>query len=111
MRIVLDGNVPEDLASDFVGHDCGHVVALGLSGIKNGKLLDLLEEAGFQVLLTFDKGMPNQQRLVGRRIAIFVLKPDGQGLRAVQALVSEVLLALLDVQEAEVRVFTNRFKR
>ena len=39
MRVVLDENMPEALAGDFVGHECNHVVRLGWAGIKNGALL------------------------------------------------------------------------
>ena len=70
MRILLDENVPEGLIMDLVDHDCHHVSKLGWSGIKNGKLLSIAEESGFDVLLTPDKGMPNQQRMQGRSIAL-----------------------------------------
>ena len=39
MRILLDENIPIDLASDLVGHDVDTVEGLGWAGIANGKLL------------------------------------------------------------------------
>ena len=34
-------------------------------GVKNGELLKLIEREGFDVFLTGDKNMENQQRLEG----------------------------------------------
>ena len=42
-------------------------------GIKNGALLELIELEGFDVFLTGDKNMPNQQRLDGRRFAALIM--------------------------------------
>ena len=42
-------------------------------GIKNGTLLALIEREAFQVFLTGDKNMQNQQRLDGRPFAVLVL--------------------------------------
>jgi hypothetical protein len=40
-----------------------------LAGLKNGRLLDAAEAAGFDVLITVDQNIPDQQNLTGRRIA------------------------------------------
>jgi len=40
---------------------------------KNGQLLQLAEEAGFQVLVTVDKNIPYQQNLRGRSIALLII--------------------------------------
>ena len=54
-------------------HDASTVAYMGWSGLKNGNLLSVAEEAGFDVLLTGDKNLSYQQNLTGRRIAIVVL--------------------------------------
>jgi hypothetical protein len=41
--------------------------------ISNGELLTVAEAAGFDLLLTTDKGIRYQQNLSGRKIAIVVL--------------------------------------
>lgn len=68
----------------------------------------MAEQAGFGAMLTFDKGIPNQQTMHGRRLAVIVLKPDGQGIRALRALVGNILTALPLIQPGEVRIITNR---
>lgn len=73
-RVLLDESLPRHLA-----------VALNASGLsatpypndwkqkKNGELLTLAEQAGFDVLVTSDRSIYMQQNLRGRRIAIIVL--------------------------------------
>jgi hypothetical protein len=46
---------------------------MGCSQFKNGALLDAAEKAGFEVLITADKGLRYQQNLASRRIAIIEL--------------------------------------
>ena len=44
-----------------------------MAGISNGKLLDLAEQSGFELMVTADSNIRAQQRLVGRKIALVVL--------------------------------------
>jgi hypothetical protein len=44
----------------------------GLAGKQNCELLQLAEKAGFELLLTVDKGLPYQQNLACRNIALLV---------------------------------------
>jgi uncharacterized protein (DUF433 family) len=46
----------------------------GLAGQKNGRLLSVAESAGYELFLTMDKGLQYQQNLIGRRIAILVIR-------------------------------------
>jgi len=45
----------------------------GWSTLTNGKLLAAAEQEGFQVFVTTDKNLHNQQNLSGLKIAIIVL--------------------------------------
>jgi hypothetical protein len=94
--------------ADLVGHDCEHVLRIGWKGTTNGALLARAEEAGFEVFLTLDRGVPAQNELKGRKIGVYVLVPEGQGTQAVRALVGDVLRALETFTPGEVRVFSNR---
>ena len=44
-----------------------------LAGLKNGELLSAAESAGFDVLVTVDQSIPDQQSLMGRKIALMIL--------------------------------------
>jgi hypothetical protein len=48
----------------------------GWLGVKNGRLLDLIEQAAFDAFLTNDKRMENEQNLVERSFAVLVLSTD-----------------------------------
>lgn len=44
-----------------------------LAGLKNGNLLDAAEARGFDVLITVDQSIPDQQNLTRRKIAVVIL--------------------------------------
>jgi len=108
MRILLDENFPLDLVKDFAGHECAHVISIGWSGTLNGELLTKAEQAGFDVLITFDHGIPRDHDIEARNIAVYVVKPEGQGIPATRALTGDILIALQDCRPGQVITFTNR---
>lgn len=111
MRLLLDENFPVDLVQEFVGHECAHVVSMGWQGTKNGALLAKAEEAGFHVLITLDTGIPKQNDMGSRQLAVYVLQPEGQGPSAVRALVGDVLAALDSFEQGQVVVLSNRTRK
>ena len=74
MRILLDHGTPSGIAESLSGHDVTEAIERGWDRISNGKLLNVPEAAGFDVLLTTDKRIRYQQNLTGRKIAIVVLR-------------------------------------
>jgi predicted nuclease of predicted toxin-antitoxin system len=74
MKVLLDECIPRKLKSAFAEHDCMTVPEAGLAGKKNGVLLSLAEGAGFDVILTQDKGIQYQQNMEGRSIAILIVR-------------------------------------
>lgn len=54
MRILLDEQLPRQLAPLLVGHEVRTVQQESWAGLKNGALLTAAEAAGFSVLLTGD---------------------------------------------------------
>jgi hypothetical protein len=73
MRLLLDENLPKRLTLDFPGHEIFTVRDKGWNGIKNGQLLNLLLENGFDALFTFDKNLSYQQNFSRYTITVFVL--------------------------------------
>jgi hypothetical protein len=59
--------------TDFADHEIYTVRDKGWNGIKNGQLLQLMIENGFDALLTFDKNLQHQQNFQKYTITIFVL--------------------------------------
>lgn len=73
MRILLDECVPRAVKKSLTGHACTTVPQAGLAGRKNGVLLRLAEDLGYEVFLTVDRGLEQQQNPAGRKIAIVLL--------------------------------------
>jgi len=77
MTILLDESIPQKLRLLI---DNRHMVVTtsfqGWSGLKNGALLVVAENAGFDLFITADQELHYQQNLTGRRMAIVVLSTN-----------------------------------
>lgn len=63
IKILLDECVTKRLKKNLVEFEVFTVRELGLSGIKNGKLMTYCTENNFDILLTIDKNLIFQQNL------------------------------------------------
>lgn len=70
MRILLDENLDWRQRRSLSGHEVESVPLIGWAGMKNGKLLSRAIEAGFEVFVTMDRGIPHQQNLASSPIRI-----------------------------------------
>lgn len=73
MKVLFDEDVPQKLVRRLHLHEIHTVVSMQWGGVKNGALLTPIEREAFQVFLTGDKNMQNQQRLEGRPSAVLIL--------------------------------------
>jgi hypothetical protein len=73
MLILFDQNVPRQLRRLLPGHLVRVSADLGWGQIKNGTLLGIAEEAGYDLMVTGDQNIRYQQNLTGRKIAILAL--------------------------------------
>jgi hypothetical protein len=73
MKLLPDENLPKRLKTDFPEHEIYTVRDQGWNGIKNGQLMQLMIDNGFDALLTFDKNLQYQQNFRKYTIAVFVL--------------------------------------
>ena len=64
MKILFDENTPRPLKKHLPNHTIWTTQEMEWAHIENGELLDLAEEAGFEVLLTTDKNIPYQQNIL-----------------------------------------------
>jgi hypothetical protein len=72
MKILLDECVTKHLKTHLIHHDVYTVRELGWSGVKNGKLMTLCVENGFELVLTIDKNLQHQQNLDKYPITIVI---------------------------------------
>ena len=74
MRVLLDEQLDWRLGRSFgEGFEVETVSRRGWKGKKNGELLALMKEAGFDALITVDRGIPHQQNLSRRAVAVVSL--------------------------------------
>jgi len=71
VKTILDEDAPHKLRLHLPGSVT--VAHMGWSGMKNGELLKAAEEAGFEVLITGDQSMPQEQNMSGRKLALVTL--------------------------------------
>jgi predicted nuclease of predicted toxin-antitoxin system len=73
MRILFDQGTPVAIRNALQEHFVRTANEQGWSALSNGELLRIAEEAGFEVLLTTDTGLLQQQNLKGRKLAVVIL--------------------------------------
>jgi predicted nuclease of predicted toxin-antitoxin system len=92
VRILLDEQLPVDLAEVLSGHTVDTVVSRGWAGIKNGDLLQRMR-GEYDALLTMDRGIEFQQNLSGLPFGVLLLRAPSTRLAHLRPLV----LTILDV--------------
>jgi len=92
MRILLDECLPRDLARELPGHTVKTVPQAGWASISNGKLLRLIAASGiFDLFLTVDKRLPQQNKALLFPFAIVVLRAKSNRLEHILPFAPEVL--------------------
>lgn len=102
MRVLIDECVDERLRLLFPDHDCQTARYAGLAGLKNGRLLEAAEKAGFEAMITVDQNIPDQQNLEGRSISLVVLCGPTNRLHDLEPLVPGAISALRSIGRGEV---------
>lgn len=73
MRVLFDQGVPFPISRYLAGHTVEVSADVGWDRLRNGELLTVAEQAGYEALLTTDKNLRYQQNLKDRKIAIIVI--------------------------------------
>jgi predicted nuclease of predicted toxin-antitoxin system len=96
VKILLDECVPARFKRSLTEHEVTTVSRNGWSGIKNGDLLALAEKE-FDVFITVDRKLSEQQHLPGFQIAIILLRAPSNRLEDIRPLAPTVLEQLAHV--------------
>lgn len=91
-RCLLDENLSPKLRHCLGTHEVATAVYAGFGGLKNGKLLDAAEDAGFDILITADRTLQYEQNLKGRKLAIVSLSANSWSI--IEPNVEQILLAV-----------------
>jgi predicted nuclease of predicted toxin-antitoxin system len=94
MRVLLDEQLPRHLAREITGHDVSTVQQRGWAGFKNGELLRVAADAGFEVLVTADRNLQFQQNLSQSRMGIILLVAPSNALEDLRPFVPSLLTAI-----------------
>jgi hypothetical protein len=93
VRVLLDEQLPVDLAATLLGHSVASVVGLGWSGIKNGDLLQRMRRE-YDALIAMDQGSEFQQNIAVLPFGILLVMAPSNRMVHLQPLVPAILEAL-----------------
>jgi len=103
VRVLLDENLPRDLAALLVGHQADTVAGRGWSGVRNGELLRLAS-GNYDAFLTMDRLLPGQQKVEALPFAVILLVAPSNRMAHLAPLAPSVLEALSDVSPGKLIV-------
>ena len=107
MRFLLDECLPKDLAGALAGHPVKTVPQAGWASISNGKLLRQIAASGkFDLFVTMDKNLPQQNKIRDLPFAIVVLRAKSNRLEHVLPFVPVLLRRLGEFQPGHAYVLT-----
>ena len=102
MKILLDESVPKVLGFELEGHYVRNVQTMGWSGVSNGRLLKLMTDNGFEVLVTCDQNIEYQQG-ANLPVALAVLMASNNRVPTILGLAPALRLALRSIARGEIR--------
>ena len=102
MKILLDECLPLDLRHHLPGHEVHTAQWAGFKSLKNGQLLFEAERAGYDLFLTVDQGIPDQQNLAGRKISVLIIRARTNQIEDLLPVSSAILTVLQKIQPGEI---------
>lgn len=97
MRLLLDECMPRGLRRDLRTHEVDTVQSMGWAGLKNGALLQAAAEAGFDALVTVDRGIEFQQSLAERGLSVVALRAPSNDVNDLRPLMPQLEAALREI--------------
>lgn len=104
-RVFLDENVDSRLADRLSEFEVRSVRTEGWFGVSNGELLSRIE-AGFDVLISHDRGLEHQQRWAGRALGLIIVRAESTDFTSYEGGVPDLLIAIRESQPGTVAVLT-----
>ena len=101
MRVLLDEQIPLDLAAVLQGHSIDTVVGRGWAGITNGELLRRMR-GEYEALITMNRGIEFQRTLSGLPFGVLLVRAASNRIAHLQPLVPAILDALLVLQPGQI---------
>jgi len=102
MRIILDECLPKRLKHIFEHHEVWTVPQIGLSGAKDGKLLDELDKKGIDCFVTIDGNIEYQQQFIDRNFSTMIIRSFSNRYNDLLHLKEEIILGLKSVSKNKI---------
>ena len=94
MKVLLDECIDWRFAREIAGHEVATAHQMGWTTIKNGELLKLAADAGFDAFVTVDRNLSFQQNIPALSFSVIVLRANSNRLAELTLLVPNLLAAL-----------------
>lgn len=101
MKLLLDENLPHQLRLELPGHSVFTASYMDWAGVENGELLRLAAGAGFDAVVTNDRGLEYQQNLDSLPVAVVVILVKANTIEAIRPVCGELLAALPRLKPCE----------
>ena len=101
MKLLLGENLPHQMRLELPGHDVFTAAYMGWVGVENGELLRLAAGAGFDALVTNDRGLEYQQNLGTLPLAVVLILSKSNAVEAIRLAYPELLALLGRLQPGE----------
>jgi hypothetical protein len=98
MRVLLDENIPVELAALFAGHRADTVVGVGWAGVANGELLRRAGREKFDAFVTMDTNLEHQQNISKLPFGVLVVRAASNRMIHLVPLMPAVLAVLRTVK-------------
>lgn len=102
MHVLLDEQLPVDLAETLHGHSVDTVVSRGWAGITNGELLQRMR-GEYDALVTMDRGIEFQQNVSTLPFGVLLLRAPSNRMVHLQPLVPSIVDALPTLTPGQLR--------
>jgi len=94
MKLLMDEYLPHKLRTEIFGHEVFTVAFMGWSGVENGELLGRAAAAGFDALITNDRGPEYELNQTTLPVAVVVLLASSNTIEAIRTLLPALDAAL-----------------
>jgi hypothetical protein len=94
VKLLLDENLPHQIRLELPGHEILTAAYMNWSGIENGELLQRAADAGFDAVITNDRGLEHEQNLDTLPVAVIVLLAKTNTVEAIRPLYPDLFAAL-----------------
>lgn len=93
MRVLLDEQLPVDLAPELHGHQVDTVVGRGWAGVKNSDLLRRML-GGYDIFVTMDRGVEFQHNISALPFGVVLIRATSNRMQHLRPLVPAIVDAI-----------------